>query len=101
MAIEAELVRRLDGRPDDQPGPATLHGEAHGREDDRGQSKPRFAHIAARYDYEPDSGSGRIAVGRNLAPTPAQRAQRPEHAYRGTRNGCRACGWFRGAGLRR
>src|SRR5262249_17842329 len=66
VAIEAELVRRVDGRPNDQSGPATLHGEAHGRENDRGKGKPPFPHLAARRDCKPDPGGGRTAVGRRL-----------------------------------
>ena len=43
MAIEAELVCRVHRRPDHQSGSRTLHGQAHGREDHRGEGEPCFA----------------------------------------------------------
>src|SRR5437763_16610542 len=68
MAIKAELVCRLRGRPYDQSRSRTLHGEAHEREADRGESKPSFPHIAARHDHEFDRGGGGTDVGRNQRP---------------------------------
>ena len=37
MAIEAELLCRLDGRPHHQSGSRTLHGQAHGSKDHRSE----------------------------------------------------------------
>jgi pimeloyl-ACP methyl ester carboxylesterase len=70
MAIKAKLVRRFHARPDDQSGPRTLHGKAHGRKDDRGGGKPSFSDIASGHDRKPDPGGGGTDV-RPLARTRA------------------------------
>src|SRR5262249_1252483 len=65
MAIQTELVRGIDGRPNDQPGSAALHGQAHGRKNNRGQCEPRFADLAARHDHSDDPRSGRANLERD------------------------------------
>src|SRR5215831_9988807 len=67
MAVEAKLVCRVHGRSDHQPRSRTLHGKAHGGENDRGQGESRLAHIAARHDCESDSGSGWTDLGPRTA----------------------------------
>ena len=47
LAVEAELVCGLHRRPDDQSGSRAVHGEADGREDDRGEGKPPVADLPA------------------------------------------------------
>src|SRR5262249_18503649 len=64
MAIQTELVRGIDGRPNDQPGSAALHGQAYGRKNNRGQCEPRFADLAARYDHSDDPRSSRTNLSR-------------------------------------
>ena len=71
-AVKAELVCRLRGRPHDQSRSRTLHGKAHEREDDRGESKPPFPHIVARHDHEFDRGGGGTDLGHNQRPILAQ-----------------------------
>ena len=59
VAVEAEFLRRFDRRPDHQSRSRTLHGQAHGRQDNRGESEPPFADIATRHDHESDPRGGR------------------------------------------
>ena len=47
MAIQAQLLRRFDRGPYYQSGPRALHGQADGRQDDRGERKSRLADIPA------------------------------------------------------
>ena len=54
VAIEAELVCCVGGRPHHQSGYRAVYGQAHGRKDDRGKGEPSFADISARHDYERD-----------------------------------------------
>src|SRR5262245_50923498 len=61
MAIEAELLCRLDGRPHHQSGSRTLHGQAHGSQDHRGEGKPPVADLPSRRHRRLDPGSSRTA----------------------------------------
>ena len=51
LAVEAEFLCRFHGRPNDQSRSRTLHGQAHGRQDHRGESEPPCADIATRRDH--------------------------------------------------
>ena len=55
MAIEAELLRGLNGGPHDQSGPRALHGEADGRQDDRGEGQPSLTDLPSRRNHGADS----------------------------------------------
>ena len=46
MAIQAQLLRRFHGRPHHQSGPRALHGQADGRQDNRGEGQPSLADLA-------------------------------------------------------
>jgi len=45
LAVEAEFLCRFDRRSDDQSGPRTLHGQAHGCQDHRSEIKPSLADL--------------------------------------------------------
>ncbi len=56
MAVEAEFLRRIHGGPDDRSRSRTLHGQANGSDDDRGEGKPSVAHLASAGDHRSDPG---------------------------------------------
>src|SRR5260370_38957043 len=58
MAIEADLLRRFNGRPHDQPGPRALYGQADGSQDHRGKGKSPVPDLATRRDLAVDFGGG-------------------------------------------
>ena len=62
LAIEAELLCRLDRRPHHQSGSRTLHGQAHGRHHHRGEGQPPCADLAAGCDREFDPAGGGAGV---------------------------------------
>ena len=74
LALEAELLCRLDRGPHHQSRPRTLHGQAHGRHDHRSQGQPPVADLPSRRNRRPDPGSrgergdrvdaGKLAAGR-------------------------------------
>ena len=57
LAVEAEFLRRVHRRPNHQSGSRTLHGQAHGRQDDRGEGEPPVVDFPSRRDHAADSGS--------------------------------------------
>src|SRR5215467_3077869 len=61
MAIEAELLCRLDGGSHHQSGSRTLHGQPHGSQDHRSKGKPPIADLPSRRHYQSDPGSCRTA----------------------------------------
>ena len=56
LAVEAEFLCRIHGGPDDRSRSRTLHGQAHGSDDDRGEGKPFVAHLASTGDHRSDPG---------------------------------------------
>src|SRR6266404_4047047 len=47
LAVETEILRRFNRRPHDQSRSRTLHGQAHGRENDRSKGESSVADIPA------------------------------------------------------
>ncbi len=56
LARQAQLLCRVDGGSDDQSGSGAVHGQAHGRQDDRGEIEPPVADLPARHDRQTDPG---------------------------------------------
>ena len=54
MAIPAQLLRRLHGRPHHQSRPRALHGQTDGRQDHRGKGQPPLADLAPRGNHAID-----------------------------------------------
>jgi pimeloyl-ACP methyl ester carboxylesterase len=59
LAVEAEFLCRFHGRPNDQSRSRTLHGQAHGRQDHRGEGQPPLADLPSRRDHRVDPRSRR------------------------------------------
>ena len=57
VAFETELLCGVHARPDHQSRPSAFHGQAHGRDDDRGQREPLLAHFAPGGDHRFDVAS--------------------------------------------
>jgi len=80
LAVEAELLCRFHGGPDDQSRSRTLHGQAHGWcPDHRSQGKPSLADLPSRRSHEADPGSSgpaRLADGATSPPPLPPRHQR-------------------------
>ena len=57
-AVEAEFLCRVHRRPHHQSRSRTLHGQAHGCQDHRGEIKSRVNDLASRGNYASDPGSG-------------------------------------------
>ena len=83
LAIEAVLVRRVNGRSDDQSGSPTLHGKADGSQDDRGQGEPPLLDLAARCDCEFDPRSSRANLAACLVDTNGHEDFQPRPTSRG------------------
>ncbi len=69
VAFETELLCRVHARPDHQSRPSAFHGQAHGRDDDRGQREPSLAHFAPAGDRQPDRAGGRASLSRRRTST--------------------------------
>ena len=51
LAVEAKLLCRFHGRPNDQSRSRALHGQAHGSQDHRGEGQPSLADLPSRRNH--------------------------------------------------
>ena len=68
-------LRRFHGGPDDQSRSRTLHGQAHGRQDHRGEGQPSLADLPSRRNHAADPRSRGTASLTNPAHAQLERSR--------------------------
>ena len=92
LADEAELLRRIEGGSDHRSRPRTFRGQAHGRQDHRGEGQPFVADLPPRHHRFVDPGGRRRplrpvgdSTARDQGRNPTRRPSAGRGAWRAVR----------------